>query len=441
MEKRVVVNKSKLIGLVLGIQIVLTFSLTAFADNPILPSAIIKLPENENAILVEKKSQTLFVYTFKEKNLSIQFQVPCSTGEAFGVKQKSGDKKTPEGIYFLKDEYEKKYLAPIYGQKAFPTDYPKFMDKRAEKNGSAIWIHGTNKKLKPMDSNGCIALENLNIIKLSDYITLNSTPVILVEEIHKADSAARIKQEQEISDLLNQWIKAIENGSYHDYLSFYSSEYLPEISWWEQWLNIRKEASKIGSSMMVSIERTGIYFHNQVFVVLFDYFLSFENKKILLGKRKLFLENKNSSYQIIGDRFQSTPKEFEKIETPLVFAAIPLVKPVVQEDSVITTLTQWLAAWSAKDMEKFAFFYAENFYSDGMNKQKWVQRKQILAKKYNFINVSGRDFKVKLRKETCEVSFFQEYESSGLTTQGTKKLKLVNKGGLWKIYQESWKEK
>lgn len=37
--------------------------------------------------------------------------------------------------------------------------------------------------------------------------------------------------------------------------------------------------------------------------------------------------------------------------------------------------------------------------------------------------------------------FFQEYESSGFTTQKTKKQKLVNKGGLWKIYQESWKEK
>jgi len=41
----------------------------------------------------------------------------------------------------------------------------------------------------------------------------------------------------------------------------------------------------------------------------------------------------------------------------------------------------------------------------------------------------------------AEIVFFQEYESSKFSTQGTKTLKLVDEGGLWKIYQESWKEK
>ncbi|WP_299983535.1 murein L,D-transpeptidase family protein [Desulfobacula sp.] len=272
--------------------------------------------------MVEKKSQTLFLYTSGANDLSVQFQVPCSTGEAFGIKQKAGDKKTPEGIYFLKDEYEDKYLSPIYGEKAFPTDYPNFIDKRAGKNGSAIWIHGTNKELKPMDSNGCIALENFNIIKLSDYVTLNSTPVIMVDKIDKIDRATLIKQEKNIILMLTQWMKAIEKGSYHDYLSFYSSEYLPDISWWEQWLEIRKLADNLGSSLMVKRDRTGIYYHNHIFVVLFDYFLTFENNQTLVGQRKLFLENQNSSYKIMGDIFQ-------KIKIPLITAAKILVEPAL----------------------------------------------------------------------------------------------------------------
>ena len=113
--------------------------------------------ELKSAILVEKKSQTLFLYSAKEGHLLLEFQAACSTGEVFGRKQKSGDRKTPEGIYFLLDEYKDKYLSPIYGKKAFPTDYPNLLDKKAGRNGSAIWIHGTNKKLKPMDSNGCVA--------------------------------------------------------------------------------------------------------------------------------------------------------------------------------------------------------------------------------------------------------------------------------------------
>lgn len=441
MEKKFFFNTFGRVFLLLVIQIGFLFSSTAFSDTGTLPSAIIKLPENENAIFIEKKTQTLFLYTSKANDLFVQFQAPCSTGEMSGVKQKAGDKKTPEGIYFLKDEYEDKYLSPIYGQKAFTTDYPNLIDKRAGKNGSAIWIHGTNKQLKPMDSNGCIALENSNVLKLADYIHLDATPVIVVEEIERVDTQKRAKQEQEIFLMLDQWLGAIETGSYHTYLSFYSDEYLPEINWWRKWIELRKDSVKLDTGLRVKRDKTGIYYHDHVFVILFDYFLTLKDEKVWLGKRKLFLENQNQEYKIIGDIFQSVSKEFQTTESPLIAAAATLVKPVLKKESVIETIDQWLTAWSTKDMDKYASFYAENFYSDGMNKETWVKRKQILAKKYGYINVSGKQFSVKQLKESCDVTFFQEYESSGLTTQGTKKLKLVNKGGLWKIYQESWKEK
>jgi len=420
--------------LIVVVHFFLSFNSIVFSATQMFPSSIIKLPENENVILVEKKTQTLFLYTSKDKALSVQFQALCSTGEVSGIKQEAGDKKTPEGIYFLYDEYEDKYLSPIYGTKAFPTDYPNFIDKKAGKNGSAIWIHGTNKKLKPMDSNGCIAMENQSILKLSDYVNLHSTPVIIVEEINKIDGETLIRQEENISLVLNQWIKAIGNGSYHDYLSFYSSEYLPDITWWEQWLELRETANKADLNFRVKRERTGIYHHNNIFVVLFDCFLTIENGKILLGKRELFLKKLNGNYKIIGDTFQN-------IKISLVAGAKTLVKLTSNKESVIENINQWLAAWSAKDMDKYASFYAHNFYSDGMNKKNWVKRKRITAKKYNFINVSGSEFKVTQKGKTCGVTFFQKYESSGYTAQGTKRLKLVNKGGLWKIYQESWKEK
>ena len=163
-----------------------------------LPDAIIRLPENENAILVEKQSQTLYVYSQENKGLSVAFTAACSTGEIFGDKKKAGDKKTPEGVYFLIDEYEDRYLTPVYGKKAFPSDYPNFYDQRLGKDGSAIWIHGTDKALKPMDSNGCIALENDNILSLSDYIRLDSTPLIIVEKIVPADAATQADREKKV---------------------------------------------------------------------------------------------------------------------------------------------------------------------------------------------------------------------------------------------------
>lgn len=442
MEKNLFFNRLNLLLLLVMIQIFLPCDSIVFAAKQPFPSAIIKLPENETAILVEKKSQILFLYTSRANELFVQFQVPCSTGEVSGVKQKAGDKKTPEGVYFLKDEYEDKYLSPIYGKKAFPLDYPNFIDKRSGKNGSAIWIHGTKKILKPMDSNGCIALENSNVIKLSDYVALNSTPVIIVEEIDTIDREIIGEQEKKVDIMLDQWLQTIEEGSYHDYLSFYSSEYLPDISWWEQWLETRKRIHKPGLTLKIERSRTGIYYHNHVFVVLFDCFLTFENKKKMLGKIKLFLKNQNNTYKIMGDVFQYIPQELQRSSVfPLIAAAETLIKSVLEKDAVTESIQQWLAAWSMKDMNKYALFYADNFFSDGMNKKQWVRRKQILAKKYDFINVSGESFDIKSKEKTCEVTFYQEYEASGFTAYGIKRLKLVNKGGLWKIYQESWKKK
>ncbi len=433
--------RSKHFYMILMCMIFQVFSAEGSAAVHKIPSCIIRLPDNENAIVVEKSTQTLYLYGSENNVPVLRFSFPCSTGEVNGTKQKAGDRKTPEGIYFLKDRYDDKYLSPVYGKKAFPTDYPNFIDQRAGRDGSAIWLHGTNKKLKPMDSNGCIAMENASIVKLSKFITLDSTAVIIADKISMEDSGVVCAVQKPVAEMINRWVDAFETETYHEYLGFYSSSYLPDMSWWEQWVKIRKKLIESGSKIHVKTSRMGIYRHGNILVALFDYGFVSENRAISVGKRKLFLKIRNGSCEIIGDVFQKVSKRFSGGENPLTAAAGLLVRPVFSKDAVLAVLHQWMSAWSAKDMKKYASFYADDFVSDGMNKSLWVKRKARLAARYRFIRVSGRDFKIVPARSgnTCEVSFFQTYKSSGLTTSGIKKIKLVNKGGSWKIYRESWK--
>ncbi len=427
---------------------VLVLSLSqAFGSD--LPDSIIRLPENENAILVEKQSQTLYVYSQKNKTLGLAFSAACSTGEIFGDKNKAGDKKTPEGVYFLIDEYEDRYLTPIYGKKAFPSDYPNFHDQRLGKDGSAIWIHGTDKALKPMDSNGCIALENDNILSLADYIQLDSTPLIIVDKIVKIDATIQADREKKVRSFLDDWTRSVETGSYHQYLDFYSDAYVPDISWWETWLGLRKKSMEDEVLLRVKPVNVGIYAHNSILVVLFDLNLSpgYEKEgekvreKILIGKRKFFIEESGQTYKIIGDTLQKKSKDYKTSDLPLIAAAQKLINYKPGQVSVMETIERWLTAWSSKEMDVYAGFYAADFSSDGLGKKSWVKRKRQLAKKYDYITVTGKDFKIIEKKDRCDVSFFQDYESSSFSTQGTKYLKMVRKGGLWKIYQENWKKK
>ncbi|WDP85924.1 MAG: L,D-transpeptidase family protein [Desulfobacter sp.] len=231
----------------------------ALAGEASLPAALILMPQNENAIIVEKKPQTLYVYSGHQDRIDMAFKVDCSTGEVAGPKTKAGDKKIPEGIYFLKDEFEDRYLTPVYGKKAFPSDYPNLLDLRQGKQGSAIWIHGTDKTLKLMDSNGCIALENENIMALSEYIHLDATPLIIVEQINHLPLARLGEQKKRILALIQAWTQALETGSYHQYLAFYDSGYLPDISWWESWLQARNNAKSLNQVFKIQLENTGIY--------------------------------------------------------------------------------------------------------------------------------------------------------------------------------------
>jgi len=407
----------------------------------ILPTSIITLPEHENVILVEKQSQMLYVYSRENNLLNLTFSAACSTGEVFGAKNKAGDKKTPEGVYFLVDEYEDRYLTPVYGKKAFPSDYPNLHDLRLGKDGSAIWIHGTDKALKPMDSNGCIALENDNILFLSEYIKLDSTPLIIVEKIQETDPIIQADREKKVLKILDNWARSIEAGSYHQYLDFYSGEYLPDVSWWESWLKLRKRSKRDNLLLQVQTANTGIYAHNDIVVVLFDLILSSGKEKILLGKRKFFLEESNNDYKIVGDAFQKKSKAYKTIGFPLIAAVQKIVNYQPGKASAMETIQKWLTAWSSKDMDVYADFYAKDFHSDGLGKKAWVNRKKQLSKKYNYITVTGTDFKVTKKEDSCDVRFFQNYESSSFSTQGTKHLKLVRRDGLWKISQENWKKK
>nr|WP_319493641.1 L,D-transpeptidase family protein [uncultured Desulfobacter sp.] len=415
---------------------------TGFAAS--VPGALIRIPENENAIIVEKKSQTLYVYSAKNGLGSPVFQVPCSTGTSPGSKTRAGDKRTPEGVYFLKDEFEDRYLTPVYGQKAFPSDYPNFLDLRLGKQGSAIWIHGTDKVLKPMDSNGCIALENKNILALSDFIHLDATPLIIVEQIDYTSIEALTLIQKKINQFLDQWAKALAAQSYHDYLSFYDKTYLPDISWWETWLGLRDKAvAKDPDGFEILLENSGIYAQGGVVVALCDMSLSRnDGRKVYLGKRQFFIHQGTASPLIVGDLFQTKDTAFNSGEPPLLAASRMLFQDESTDKLVVETVQQWMAAWSAKNMDKYARFYTSDFVCDGMGKTAWVKRKKQLARKYDYILVTGKNFKAFPTKDGgYTVSFVQYYESSGFSTHGRKQLKLIRQDGEWKIFRENWKGK
>jgi len=156
--------------------------------------------------------QRLFVYYFDGVSFQRTYETVCSTGKNKGTKIRSGDARTPEGIYFPIKFFPDGDLSAIYGPMAFDLSYPNILDKKEGKDGNNIWIHGTDKPLSPYQSNGCIALENGDIKYVSRFITLNETPIIIEDYIKWVPALIRVSLEEDLISFVDRWANIVSDG-------------------------------------------------------------------------------------------------------------------------------------------------------------------------------------------------------------------------------------
>ncbi len=411
-----------------------------------------------HVLVVEKASQQLFVYEYKDKPVEL-YRVKCSTGKKDGPKTREGDSKTPEGIYFFINQHDKSKLAPIYGAGAFPTDYPNLLDRMQGKNGSQIWLHGTNKVLVDRDSNGCVALENTDFEKVSKLIVLHRTPLIITEHLGYVSFDPEAEIRTGLSDFLSRWAKALESGTYHEYLSCYDADYLPDISWWAEWNRIRKEFLREGKNISVSSENMLIFRHMDTYVSLFEISVESDGKKSPVGAKQFFMTRKEGKFTVIGEDYQFPADVAAKQNgNPVILASRNLIVPEsktvaeakpeqtaspqpvmreIPESDIERLIDEWLAAWSSQNIEAYGSFYAEDFISQGMNKRAWLRHKEGLNRTYRYIRVTQKNMKIRPDREGAAVSFVQTYESDKFRSASVKQLLLKRENDQWKISRET----
>ena len=392
---------------------------------------------NRYAMVVEKSSQTLFLYGYEGKFRELK-RFACSTGLNSGPKSRSGDSKTPEGVYFFTKEHPDKYLAPIYGTRAFPMDYPNLMDRLAGRQGNSIWLHGTNKRLKPKDSNGCIVLANRDIDYLDKYIVLNRTPIVVVDKLTYSNEASISASKKAIFEFLSNWNDSLQQGTYHQYLNFYDPEYLPNILWWTDWYQLKNGNHNSKANVSLALDMISVLKHKDTYLVQFEQTFSTSGTDSPIGTRKLFIKEDRNSLRIVGDEFQRPLKKSK--DYPLVAVYRKLMTPEPKASEIEDMIDGWLKAWSGKDIRQYGKYYAKGFYSNGKNRKAWLRYKNRLNKKYNYIKVTKKDLAVQEGSKRSTATFIQTYRSPGHKAVGKKKLVLIREDGEWKIFRETWKK-
>lgn len=252
------------------------------------------------SLVVELSRGTLSIIKSKGDKFDVVEQVPVSIGKNGYGKQIEGDKRTPVGIYqinsFLKDED----LPEQYGPGAFTLDYPNVWDKRKNRTGSGIWIHGIDRGLleRPfLDSDGCVVLDNRQFDRLKPWFD-KRPDVILVDKLPEVDPLLV----DEIKDVLSNWEAAWESLDVDRYLAFYADSFANSDSDINAWREHKKRVGTQKTFISVSVDQRSIErYPNEKDLLRIDFRQRYESNNYngTNNKRQLWQRQNDGQWKII----------------------------------------------------------------------------------------------------------------------------------------------
>ena len=252
---------------------------------------------------------------------------------------------------------------------------------------------------------------------------------------------------EQILFLIAKSNKAVESGTYHQYLSCYYPDFLPNITWWGKWINYRKNLKeKISNS--IKQDNILILKYNDLYVAVFDQYIKLKNsgERKYIGTEKKFIKfDQNNNPFIVSEEPLKILKNLTTTDkSPALIAAyLQLIQKTdqqVQIGAIKETINLWLKAWSDKDINSYAKCYSKSFRFGNISLDKWLKNKQQINKQYKFIKVTAEDIKINIKNNQSIVTFIQKYISDAYKAKGRKTLTLIQENNEWKIYREGWKK-
>jgi murein L,D-transpeptidase YafK len=453
--------------LCIGICVSIVFS--PFSLPPALaasvPEALLRLSSGY-AVFIDKHLQRVYVLQNRGGNVIMVFDAPCSTGKTPGEKMEQKDAKTPRGIFFATKYEQMRKPHPSYGTTVFHLDYPNLLDKRMGKNGSNIWIHGTNKSLQPFQSNGCVVMRNKDIEALSKYIYLGKTPIIIEESIKWVLQERPSKDREELERIMMWWSKAILDGDQNILNRLYNAESPAADSPRKVIVKKARNLKDASDHFDFRPQDITICSLDDKAVILFDQVVSVQNADSFHGSYvRLFLERINNRWLIVdNDTPQRRYREVAAaasppaVKTPAPATATqpaatatapreavkpvppaPKAKPVeaVKDQDVRQLVEKWAKSWSAGNMDVYSSCYSPSFRNRGMDLTRWVAYKKDLRKTSKNISVKVENLQTSSDGQKAVATFIQKYSASNIKSNRAKRLELVKINGEWKIIRES----
>ena len=219
-----------------------------------LPAPVLQLaPSQKHVLLVDTSRSRLFVYANDAGRPRYVTDFYISLGKNGVEKQRQGDQKTPLGVYRVIAAKDR--LPDFYGPGAFPLDYPNDWDRFNHRNGSGIWLHGTPSDTysrAPRATDGCVVLTNEDFAKLSRFVDVSRTPVVIDGTVEWHEPKQWQAERDAFMAAFGKWKSDWETTDINRYFAHYSTAFRSETRDLATWkaqkrkVNAGKKWIKVG---------------------------------------------------------------------------------------------------------------------------------------------------------------------------------------------------
>ena len=250
--------------------------------------------QQKYALVVDTSRATLFVYENVDGQPRYVTDFYITIGKLGTDKLASGDQRTPIGVYFVKAELPKSKLADIYGDGAFPLNYPNEWDRKNGHTGEGIWLHGTPRSTysrPPRASNGCVVLANDDLNKLAPYLQVGITPVIIANQMDWGSQQDQSERD-ELRQAVEQWRKDWASMNTDDYLRYYSRDFSSGNMDYAAWARQKKQVNSAKSWIKVNLSNISMFTYPEqpdLVVVDFEQDYSSSNLSNRMKKRQYWI--------------------------------------------------------------------------------------------------------------------------------------------------------
>lgn len=230
-----------------------------------IPDSIVQLSDNQPVVLVvDLALSRLYVLENRDSELRILEDYYISGGLNGAIKWREGDRRTPVGVYFTLEHIPGRRLPSEYGWGAFTLDYPNAWDRRLERTGHGIWIHGNptgDFSRPPQASDGCVTMHNDDLAALAPLLASGQIPVVIKDQINWVENGATTPRRTEIIERVEQWRQDWESLDTEAYLRHYSESFRTRQHNFTSWSRHKRNVNSRKNEVRVGMDDVNVFLY------------------------------------------------------------------------------------------------------------------------------------------------------------------------------------